>query len=73
MNKIWSETEKQFIRENVEVLKDSVVATKLAELTGRKISIQSVRKQRQKLGILKASGRGYCKIRPIKSEVVINP
>jgi hypothetical protein len=34
-------------------------------MTGRKISVQSVRKQRQKLGILKASGRGFCKARPI--------
>jgi len=71
MNKTWTEMEKQYIRENATVIKDAEVAAKLTEITGRKISIQSVRKQRQKLGILKASGRGFCKIRPIKTDTIM--
>jgi len=63
MNKTWTEMEKQYIRENAGIIKDSEVAAKLTEITGRKISIQSLRKQRQKLGLLKASGRGFCKLK----------
>jgi hypothetical protein len=60
MNKIWSETEKDYIRNNAEKLKDKEIAAKLTEMTGRVISLQAVRKQRQKLGITKAPGRGKC-------------
>jgi hypothetical protein len=66
MNKTWSEAEKQFIRENATKIKDSDIAKMLSSNTGRKISIQSVRKQRQKLGLLKASGRGLCQLREKK-------
>jgi hypothetical protein len=65
MNKTWSEAEKKFIKDNASILKDAVIAEKLTEMSGRKIGIQSVRKQRQKLGLLKASGRGFCKLRPV--------
>ena len=69
MNKIWTETEKQFIRENSEKVKDAVIAETLTNVVGRKISVQSVRKQRQKMGIFKASGRGYCKLATPKAKV----
>ena len=71
MNKTWTETEKQYIRENAGVLKDCKVADMLTQMTGRKISIQSVRKQRQKLGIYKVSGRGFCQLRVKKEAAAV--
>lgn len=60
MNIKWSETEKNFIRENAHRLKDSEIATELTASSGRHVTLQSVRKMRQKLGIKKLSGRGVC-------------
>lgn len=64
MNQKWSETERQFIRENAGILTDSVIRDKLQQMSGKAISLQALRKQRQKLGILKLSGRGKCVVRP---------
>ena len=63
MNKIWSESEKQYIRTNADTMTDNQLAVKLSELTSRKITIQAVRKQRQKLKIVKMPGRGICSVR----------
>jgi len=65
MNKIWEESEKTFIRNNADLMKDMEIAHKLSQITGRSVSIQAVRKQRQKMGITKERGRGRC--------AVINP
>jgi hypothetical protein len=63
MNKTWKEVEKEFIKQNASILKDAVVREELQKLTGRTISLQAIRKQRQKMGLLKVSGRGYCKLK----------
>ena len=68
MNKVWSETEYQFLRKNAYLYKDVVLAEQLAKLTGRQINLQSLRKQRQKLGLMKAQGRGKCEA---KSNIII--
>lgn len=60
MNNKWSEAEKAFIKENAHRLKDSEIAEHLTARSGRKITLQGVRKQRQKLGIKKEAGRGRC-------------
>jgi hypothetical protein len=60
MNTKWSETEKSFIRENAHRLKDIEIADELTISSGRPVTLQSVRKMRQKLGIKKLSGRGVC-------------
>lgn len=62
MNCIWNEKERQFIRENAGKIKDQELATHLTQMTGRHVSLQSLRKQRRKLGIIKERGRGICKI-----------
>lgn len=62
MNKIWSDNEKNFIRNNAATMKDRELAVKLSEMTGRNVTIQAVRKQRQKMGIQKAQGRGVCSL-----------
>tara|TARA_Y100000361_G_scaffold47680_1_gene41302 strand:+ start:171 stop:398 length:228 start_codon:yes stop_codon:yes gene_type:complete len=60
MNKVWTDEEKEFIRNNSGLMTDKVLAIKLSQITGRRISLQSVRKQRQKMGINKQPGRGIC-------------
>ncbi|RLC28900.1 hypothetical protein DRH13_06475 [Candidatus Woesebacteria bacterium] len=62
MNKIWTDSERNFIKVNAATMKDRELAVKLSEMTGRKITIQAVRKQRQKMGIQKAQGRGICSL-----------
>ncbi len=62
MNKVWEESEKAFIRNNASTMKDKELAVKLTQITGRNVSIQAVRKQRQKMGITKARGRGRCAV-----------
>lgn len=62
MNRIWSNSEKQYIKDNAHTMKDTDLMQKLCELTGRSISLQALRKQRRKLGIIKCQGRGKCEI-----------
>ena len=63
MNNTWSSLEKQFIRDNASTMKDKELAVKLSEITRRAISLQAVRKQRQKLGLSKICGRGRCELK----------
>ena len=49
-------------------MKDIDLARQLSQVTGRKISLQSVRKQRQKMGIEKQPGRGVCGLKTISRE-----
>lgn len=67
MNKIWSDAEKAYIRANAATMKDKELAQKLESMTGRKVSLQSLRKQRQKLRIAKKPGRGICGVKDIPS------
>jgi len=62
MNKIWSEAEKQYVKDNAGKMRDQDIATELTKKSGRKVSLQAVRKQRQKLGIAKKPGRGICSV-----------
>ena len=62
MNEIWSEAEKQFIRDSAEHITDEQGSTQLSQVCGRIVTIDSWRKQRQKLGIKKKPGRGICQI-----------
>ena len=64
MNKTWTDLDKLFVRVNALTMKDEDIARALTESTGRNVKTQSVRKQRQKMGIFKASGRGLCAARP---------
>ena len=66
MNQIWSEAERQFIRENAGILTDKAGAEQLSRITRRKVTIHAWRKQRQKMGISKSPGRGICKIKEEK-------
>ena len=63
MNRKWTESERRFIVENAHRLTDNEIADRLTVSTGRSISVNAVRKTRQRLGIIKQSGRGICKLR----------
>ena len=69
MNQIWSEAERQFIRENAGILTDKTGAEQLSRITRRKVTIHAWRKQRQKMGISKKPGRGICKIKKEERDV----
>jgi len=58
MNVKWTEEDKAYIRENAESMKDQEIANTLTQRSGRVVSLQAVRKMRQKLGIKKKCGRG---------------
>ena len=62
MNKVWSEQEKVFIRNNSGNITDAEGARQLSAISGRTISVHSWRKQRQKLELKKAPGRGVCRL-----------
>ena len=63
MNRKWTESERRFIVENAHRLTDNDIADRLTRSTGRSISVNAVRKTRQRLGIIHQGGRGICKLR----------
>jgi len=63
MNIKWTMADKQFVRENASTVKDKDLATVLSRRNQRIISIDAVRKLRQRLGIIKKSGRGRCELK----------
>lgn len=67
MNKLWTEHAKQFVRENCGTIKDEDLAKQLSGLLCRPVSIHSVRKVRQSMGIRKRHGRGICEV--VKDEM----
>tara|TARA_R110000824_G_scaffold128568_3_gene289470 strand:- start:2486 stop:2689 length:204 start_codon:yes stop_codon:yes gene_type:complete len=60
MNVKWTPEEKQYIIDNSSHLKDKELSEKLTEKSGRVVTLDAVRKMRQKLGIKKKHGRGIC-------------
>jgi hypothetical protein len=49
-------------------MKDKDLAEKISHLAGRVVTLDAVRKVRQKLGIKKKRGRGICEIRQTPEE-----
>jgi len=70
MNIKWTVEEKEFIRENAGSMKDKDLAQKLCDKSGRHVTVDALRKVRQKLGIKKKHGRGICALvySPIEEE-----
>ena len=62
MNIKWTDDERQFIKDNAAFMKDKELAEKISDMSGRKVTLDAVRKVRQKLGIKKKQGRGICGI-----------
>jgi hypothetical protein len=55
--KKWSDAELSFVRDNLSVLSDGELASKLSEMTGETITYGMIRRQRRKLGVVKPRGR----------------
>jgi hypothetical protein len=55
--KKWSDVEINFVRDNISLLSDEQLASKLSGMTGENITYGMVRRQRRKLGIVKPRGR----------------
>lgn len=73
MNRVWTENEKTFIANNCGKVTDAEGARQLSLISGRPVSIHAWRKQRQKLTIKKAPGRGVCRLaQPMLAGEVIN-
>lgn len=62
MNKVWTDSDREFIRQNAHHMKDGEIALALSDITGRYVSLQAVRKQRQAMNITKKPGRGICEV-----------
>lgn len=63
MNKQWSVSETKFVKDNVEKLKDREMQEQLLLMFKRKVSLDALRKFRQRLGINKINGRGKCGVK----------
>jgi hypothetical protein len=55
--KKWTDAEKGFIKDNVNILSDQEIAEKLISMTGENISVAMIRRQRRKFGVVKPRGR----------------
>lgn len=56
------EGRKRIYKNNASMMTDKTLAIKLSQITGRNVTLQAVRKQRQKMGISKQPGRGICAV-----------
>jgi len=72
MNKKWSIQEEQYIIQHAGLLTDFELAIKLTEITGRKITINAIRRKRQKMGLKKKSGRGYCELTELTTQDLLD-
>ena len=63
MNQVWTEAERQFIKDSAGTLTDEAGAIELSKVCGRIVTVNAWRKQRQKMGIKKNPGRGVCSVK----------
>ena len=68
MIQVWSEAEKQFIRDSAGKVRDEAGAIELSKVCGRIVTVNAWRKQRQKMGIKKNPGRGICSVKQESEE-----
>lgn len=61
---VYTDAQKQFVRDNANIMKDVDVAASLSRISGRPVSIHAVRHLRHKLGIRKRRGKGFCEVLP---------
>ena len=68
MNQVWSQAEKEFIKDAADRLTDEAGAIELSKVCGRIVTVNAWRKQRQKMGIKKNPGRGVCSVKEGEKE-----
>ena len=57
MNKVYTQKELDFIKENAETLTDSRLTDAFNDQFGKAVSFSAIRKLRQRLGVVKKHGR----------------
>ena len=55
--KKWTDSEIQFLNENIAIYSDEELAAKLSQITGQNITYGMIRRQRRKIGVVKKRGR----------------
>jgi hypothetical protein len=61
--RVWSNAEKDFLRNCSPIAKDEEILKDLLKITSRKITLKALRHIRRKIGVFKELGRGHCRIR----------
>ncbi len=69
----WTPELNQYIIDNASTQTDAKLIEGLRAISNKKFSIQTVRKQRQHLGLFKLAGRGRCQLRPTQTNLVDTP
>jgi|TARA_R110002051_G_scaffold241514_2_gene301868 hypothetical protein len=59
MNKVYSKVEMDFIKENAAILTDAKLTSAFNDQFGKTVSFAAMRKLRQRLGVVKKSGRPF--------------
>jgi len=62
-NRVWTDEEVTYLKENAHRLKDAVLAKRLEVISGRPVTLHCLRKKRARLGIKKVGGRGVVRIK----------
>jgi hypothetical protein len=63
----WTREEIFFLKNNAGVATDKELTIQLNDIFGTSRKPAAVRKQRQRLGIVKANGRGRCEVKEVKN------
>lgn len=63
--KKWTQTELEFLNNNINTYSDEELAAKLSQITGQNITYGMIRRQRRKLGVIKKRGRRPKNAQPI--------
>jgi hypothetical protein len=56
MRKVWSQAELEFVRNNYATMSDEEMTEKIIAMRGKLLTVASVRKQRQRMGLGKLPG-----------------
>ena len=59
MNSKWTYVEKQWLKDNADILSDKDCAQKLSLISHRIVTEKAVERMRNKLGLKKGNGRGH--------------
>jgi hypothetical protein len=68
---VWSRNDEDFIRNYAGKVTDEEGARQLSEICGRKVTKTDWREKRRQMGLSKACGRGYCKLRSEETVIPI--
>lgn len=62
MNKVYTQEELDFVKDNASILTDSRLTDAFNDQFGKAVSFSAIRKLRQRLGVVKKNGRPKKKV-----------